>query len=447
MNHWKLTIWTLLLLLGGSVLEGRAQDNVLARAERMYGHLAAGRGDSIYAALNDEARRQLSPAVFNDTWRQLEAQFGPLKQAGAWKLEQAQGVTLYCRDLVFERYRLRLLLAFDADGRMNTIRVVPAPEPVAAPAVSFDDRVMEERDITVGADGFRLPGTLTLPRVADGRKVPCVVLVHGSGPNDRDETIGPNKPFRDLAWLLARRGIAVVRYDKRTRVYGADVVPLGRKLDMDVETGDDAVAAVALARTLPEVAADSVFVLGHSQGGMMAPRIAERSGKVAGIIVLAGLVRPFEDALLEQSEYIASLSGASGQAQAQLDGLKRQVDNVKRLGTDAFNDSIPLPLNIPKEYWQFLKRYNPIATAASLECPVLVLQGERDYQVTMLDYGLWRVGLLKKGNASFKSYPALNHLLQEGKGKATPFEYQKAVPVPDYVADDIAGFIRGRDIR
>lgn len=447
MDHFKYSILVLLFLLNGGGWKGWAQDNNLARAERIYTHLVEDRGDSIYAALNAEAQRQLSPAVFNDTWKQMEKQFGPFKSAGEWELEHAQGMTLYCRNLTFERYTLRLLLVFDTDGCMNTIRMVPAPVQATTPVVTFDEALMEERDIAVGADGYRLLGTLTLPRVKDGRKMPCVVLVHGSGPNDRDETVGPNKPFRDLAWGLARRGIAVIRYDKRTKVYGANIVPSGRVMDMDVETCDDAIAAAEFARTLPEVATDSIFVLGHSQGGLMAPRIAQRSDAVAGIIILAGPARPFEDLVLEQSEYLASLSGGNEQTRVQLDELKRQTANVKRLGTEAFCDTIPLPLNIPRTYWEFLRTYNPIGTAATLKCPVLVLQGERDYQVTMLDYGLWRMGLLQKKNAVFKSYPALNHLLQEGKGKSTPFEYQKAQSVPGYVMDDVAGFIRGKDIR
>lgn len=448
MDNWKITIWALFFLLGGSALKGWAQDDRRARAERIYEHLVEGRGDSIYAALNDEGRRQLSPAVFADTWRQLTGQFGALQSAGAWTQEAVQGVELCRRDLTFERYRLRLLVGFDADGRLNTIRVVPAPEPAGAPAVAFDRTLMEERDTVVVTDGYRLPATLTLPRLKEeGRRVPCVVLVHGSGPNDRDETIGPNKPFRDLAWLLAYRGIATLRYDKRTKVYDADCVPQGRRLDMDVETVDDALSAVRLAACLPQVAADSVFVLGHSQGGMMAPRIARRSPQVAGIIIVAGPARPFEDLLVEQSEYLASLTTPSEQTHAQLDELKRQVANVKRLGTPAFSDTIALPLGLPKGYWEFLRAYRPVEVAANLDCPLLVLQGERDYQVTMQDYGLWLMGLLTRPKAQLKSYPALNHLLQEGKGKSTPLEYNEARPVPSYVADDVAGFIRGRDVR
>lgn len=173
MDNWKITIWALLFLLGGSALKGWAQDDRRARAERIYEHLVEGRGDSIYAALNDEAQRQLSPAVFADTWRQLTGQFGALKSAGAWTQEAVQGVELCRRDLTFERYRLRLLVGFDADGRLNTIRVVPAPEPAGAPAVAFDRTLMEERDTVVVTDGYRLPATLTLPRLKEeGRRAP-----------------------------------------------------------------------------------------------------------------------------------------------------------------------------------------------------------------------------------------------------------------------------------
>ena len=439
-----------MVCLCGCTGVSRAQnDEGMARAQRVYEHFVAGQGDSIYAALNAEARNMLSPQVFRDTYRQLEAQFGPLQTVGAWKRDEAQGVIFYYRDMTFRRYALRLLLAFDEDGRMNTIRMVPAPEPVEAPQVVFDGEVLEEREVVVGADGYRLPGTLTLPRavVAAGRKVPCVVLVHGSGPNDRDETVGPNKPFRDLAWGLAKQGVAVIRYDKRTKVYGADIVPEGKHLDMDTETCDDAVAAVTFAKALPEVAADSVFVLGHSQGGLMAPCIARRSESVAGIIILAGPARSLEDILVEQTAYLASLSGETNGSKAQLDELRRQADNVKRLGTAEFNDSIPLPLGLPKEYWEYLKRYDPVAEVAALKCPVLVLQGERDYQVTMQDYGLWLMALLPNRHAQLKSYPSLNHLLQEGKGKSTPLEYNEARSVPAYVVKDIAGFIRGKDVR
>lgn len=356
--------WALILLLLGNVYGGFAQDANTARAQHIYELFVAGQGDSIHAALNRELQEKLAPALFNDSFRQAEKMFGKSISKGEWKTDSAQGITIYYSDVEFERYNLRFLVAFDADGALNTIRLVPAPAVSTAQPVAYDKTKMDERDITLGADGYKLPGTLTLPKRAVGSdvcRVPCVILVHGSGPHDRDETIGPNKPFRDLAWGLAERGIAVVRYEKRTKAYGAACVPAGRELDYDTEAVDDAVAIVEQVRALPELAPDSVYVLGQ-----------------------------------------------------------------------------------PRSYWLFANAYKPVEVAAKLKLPIFVLQGERDYQVTMEDFGLWRSGLLHCKNAYFKSYPKLNHLLQEGSGKATPFEYSHASPVPAYVMDDIASFVRGK---
>ena len=145
---------------------------------------------------------------------------------------------------------------------------------------------------------------------------------------------------------------------------------------------------------------------------------------------------------VEQTAYVSSLTDASGVAGQQIEDIKRQADNIKKLGTPEFDDKIPLLLGIPRSYWAFANVYKPVEVAAGLALPMLILQGERDYQVTMEDFGLWRLGLLRNKNAFFKSYPKLNHLLQEGSGKATPFEYYRESPVAGYVIEDIASFIR-----
>lgn len=436
----------LLCFLWSNVYGIFAQDANRVRAQHIYEWFAAGQGDSIYIALNKELQGKLSPVMFNGTFRETEKVFGKLQSKSEWQTENVQGGTLYYSDLKFERYDFRFILAFDADGAMNTIRLSPVPATSVTPSVAYNEKKMSERDITVGAEGFQLPGTLTVPKfatVAEARKVPCIILVHGSGPHDRDETIGPNKPFRDIAWGLAERGIAVIRYDKRTKTYGADCVPAGRVLDYDTEVVDDVLSAVALAKTLPEIASDSIYVLGHSLGGTLAPRIAERSKELAGIIVLAGLARPFEDAVEEQTVYIMSLAPASAEAKMQFADLKEQLNNVRKLGTNAFDEQIPLPLNLPRSYWEFANAYKPVSVAAKLKLPIFVLQGERDYQVTMEDFAFWRFGLWRNKNAFFKSYPKLNHLLQEGTEKATPMEYSRASSVPAYVLNDLAAFAHG----
>lgn len=186
--------WALILLLLGNVYGGFAQDANTARAQHIYELFVAGQGDSIHAALNRELQEKLAPALFNDSFRQAEKMFGKSISKGEWKTDSAQGITIYYSDVEFERYNLRFLVAFDADGALNTIRLVPAPAVSTAQPVAYDKTKMDERDITLGADGYKLPGTLTLPKRAVGSdvcRVPCVILVHGSGPHDRDETIVP----------------------------------------------------------------------------------------------------------------------------------------------------------------------------------------------------------------------------------------------------------------
>ena len=445
MNFSFLYKWALVLgLLLGPVVAVFAQDANMDRAKHVYELFVANQGDSIHALLTEELQEKLSPEVFKDMFKQSEKQFGQLQSKGEWQKESAQGITLYHSDLKFERYSLRFLLSFDADGKMNTIRLMPVPAASTARPVVYNKEKMLERDVTVGADGFKLPGTLTLP--VGKRKVPVVIFVHGSGPQDRDETVGPNKPFRDLAWGLAERGIATLRYEKRTKAYGAACVPEGREIDYDTESVDDAVAIAAWAKTLPEVDSDSVYVLGHSLGATLAPRIAEQADGLAGIILVAALARPFEDAIVEQVTYISSLKDSSDSAKKQIAEIKKQADNTKKLGTPEFDDKIPLLLDIPRSYWEFANAYKPVEVAVKLTLPMLILQGERDYQVTMEDFGLWRFGLLRNKNAFFKSYPKLNHILQEGSGKATPFEYERESPVVGYVMDDIVSFIRNGNL-
>ncbi|MCD8079775.1 MAG: alpha/beta fold hydrolase [Bacteroides sp.] len=283
---------------------------------------------------------------------------------------------------------------------------------------------------------YELPGILKLP--AGAGPFPVAVLVHGSGPSDRDATFGPNKIFRNMADRLAEKGIATIRYDKRTLVYGAGWEKEGTGT-FDDETVNDAIAAVWQATTLPELS--SVYVIGLSLGANLAPRIAQRAGDVAGIVMMAGSPRPLNQLLAEQFEYLLS-HGQPGLNREVVDQVKKVCDNLDLYGTEEYDDSLGFPLNIGSEaYWQFAMKYDAMETLRSLSIPALILQGERDYQVTMKDYACWQQGLTDRPNVSMKSYPALNHLFFEGEGICLPSEYEQGKPVASYVIEDIAAFI------
>ncbi len=289
----------------------------------------------------------------------------------------------------------------------------------------------KERAVTVGEGEWKLPGTLTVP-VGAG-PFPAVVLVHGSGPNDRDETVGGAKVFKDLAEGLASRGVVVLRYEKRTLQYRARLAGIGGKFTVQEEAVEDAAKAIALVRTQAEVNGRRVFVVGHSLGGYVAPRIAEADGKLAGIVLMAGNVRPIEDLLVEQVMYM----GITGK---QMDNAKALQAKVKKL--EAGDEDSPAFGGVPVSYWVDLKDYDPAAAAKRLGIPMLILQGERDYQVTMTDFGLWKSAVGSGKGVVMKSYPALNHLFVAGEGKSMPAEYGKPGHVAAVVIDDIAKFVK-----
>lgn len=309
---------------------------------------------------------------------------------------------------------------------------------LATPAPA-QQREVTERDTAVISGTLRLPATLSIPQDASG--APAVVLVHGSGPNDRDETVGANKPFRDLATGLSRQGIVVLRYDKRSRV--APLTFLGRPFTVDDEVVDDALLAVALLRGVPEVDPSRIVVLGHSLGGMMAPRIGARDPALAGLIILAGANRPLTDMIEDQIAYMRTLPGADTAAlDAALARLQPDLDAIRAL-TPADSTSPKLRFGAPPAYWLDLAAYDAVAVASRLPMPLLVLQGGRDYQVTMTDYEAWRTGLAGNPEAEFRDYPSLNHLFIAGSGPSSPAEYGVAGHVDQQVIADIADWILG----
>lgn len=268
-------------------------------------------------------------------------------------------------------------------------------------------------------------------------------MVQGSGPSDRDETIGPNAPFRDIAHGLAKKGIASIRYDKRTFVYKEKMAESIDSVTVEEETIQDAISAVRLAQQQPDVDPDKVVVLGHSLGGMLAPRIVaeDNDDAIKAIIMMAACARPLEDVIIDQYQYLLGLDGWGSQDQEIMDKLKAEAGNVRKLRTNAMLNNLDLPLGLPVAYWADLARYDQVETAKNLKIPMLILQGGRDYQVTSRDYELWQQALDKKHKVTFKYYPDLNHLFIAGTGKSTPKEYDTAGTVSGKVIDDIAEFI------
>ena len=429
-------MWTRLLALLFLALLARADQDPAVAGRKALDLLLARNFSAFSQLLAASAKEKIAPDFLRQrVAAELDA-FGKTEEIGKPVIAKAGADSLVSFPVRFSKVAVNVQFTLNQSGQVAGLFFRPADTPLPPvwqrPAYSKPASFLE-REVIVGSDEWKLPGTLTVP-LGKG-PFAAIVLVHGPGPNDRDETMFSNRMFKDLAEGLASRGFVVLRYDKRSKVYGEKMT--GTPYSLRQETVDDAVRAIALARQQPEVNPKRVFAIGHSLGGYAIPRIAVADGKLAGAIVMAGNARPIEDVVLEQNEYMLQLRrGDTSQDQRRLEALKAEVAKVKALAPG--KDNPPVVLGLPSAYLLDLKGYNPAAEARKLALPMLILQGERDIQVSMLDFEMWKSALAGRKGASFHAYPTLNHLFMAGEGPGSPAEYRQAGNVSVTVIDDIA---------
>ena len=305
---------------------------------------------------------------------------------------------------------------------------------------------MYTEKVKVIADpAYPLDGLLTLPDGTDG-PVPAVVMVHGSGSSNKDEKVMKLTPFKDLAEGLAKRGIASVRYDKRTFVYGFKM----RKqiITAREETIDDAVAALELLQKDRRIDPDRIFILGHSMGAMLAPRIDAEGGNARGIVMLAGSPIPLEEIVLRQlkqgqtrNPLLKAFTWAEYKfCVKKFAGLRQMSDEEAK--QKKFMNSMTL------YYFKDLSRKSASDYLLENEKPALIMQGGKDFQVLEnVDFKAFQEQLADRPNVTYKFYPELNHCFVNGIYndilKASK-EYSVEQHIGDEVFDDIAAFIRAQ---
>jgi dienelactone hydrolase len=413
----------LMVMLAGGEAEGSWE-----RVGRdIVGEMGAQSWDKVTARFDATMAAALPAEQLGRAWRSLLADAGPFRGVTRATVADQAGMHVVVVTAAFEKKPADIKIALDGKEKIAGLFLIPAAaDPATWQPPVYGRQPVVEKAVTVGP--FKLPGKLMLPQ---GRGPwPAVVLVHGSGPSDEDETVGASRPFRDLALGLAAHGVASLRYVKRTAHAPAS---FGKTFTLHEETIDDARAAVALLSGGADIDHRRIFVLGHSLGGYAAPRIAAGDPQVAGIIILAGSTRPLDVLLVEQIKYLspALLPKAEETARAIRNPSLAAHDLVDVLGA-----------KLPGSYFLDMRSHDPTVTVAGLKVPVLVLQGERDYQVGRADYDGWARALAGHGNARLKLYPRLNHLFASGTGPSRPEEYLRPDQhVDEEVVRDVVSFI------
>ncbi|QRP50073.1 S9 family peptidase [Amycolatopsis sp. FDAARGOS 1241] len=374
------------------------------RFEEVAGRFAAG------------LRAAVSAWALRAAWATAVAAHGPAVLAGTAAVEPVQAGLVQVRVPVggFD-----VVMSVGEDGLVHGLRLTPAADSVWTPPSYADPSAFTEREITLGAAG----ATVTAPVAGCGAGV---VLLAGGGPFDRDETSGPNKPLKDLAWGLAGRGVAVVRFDKLTHEHAAGFT-------MTDEYVPFALEALDVLRRQPGVT--RVFVAGHSMGGKVAPRVAEADPAVAGLVILAGDAQPMHHAAVRVARYL----GLDGSI---VERFARQASLVDSARLTSRTPSADLPFGWPASYWLDLRGYDPVATTARLTTPVFLAQGGRDYQVTVADdLSCWLAGLTGRPGVTSKVYETADHLFMPGQGRSTAADYARPGHVDAAVVADVAEWV------
>lgn len=334
--------------------------------------------------LDPALRPALTPTRLSAAWRRLVGALGPLRSWQADPAPSADGRRGYLLD--FDQGRARALLGFGPAGTVTGLWFAPEPP---------GSRQARGIELAVGEAPLLCGATLALP--GGGGRHPAALLLGPLGALDRDASAGGRKPLRDLADELASRGVASLRFDRRTVAWPAGNDP---RLDLEREVAADAVQALVALRARPEVDPDRVFVVGLGVGGTLAPEVAARVPRSAGAVVVGSPPQGWPLALVAQ----ARAQGAPGSAEVLQ--VERDADRALhgRLGDDTF-------LGYAGAWWTDLSARDPVAGAARLGRPVLFLRGDQDTLVREADLAAIRRQTARLKLVELETLPGVDGLL------------------------------------
>ena len=386
------------LLCIGKVSFSQNVISLFNKANSFFDYMEAGKYDTAHMFFEEKAKEKITVDNLKQIWTSIKSKYGSVKSIDAIQ-SKIQGeyfsVTVEGK---FQNEDQNFILGFNKAEKMVGLYMPPKLATYTLPTYA-DTTKYQEKSLYLNTKGHQLAAVVTTPKNVSN--FPIVVLVHGSGPSDMDETIGANKPFKDIAIGLAAKGIASIRYVKRTLLYPGDFT---KTFTIKEEVTDDALAAIATAKTVKGADLKNIYLFGHSLGGMLAPQMATLAPELNGIILAAAPARKLTDIIIEQNKYFFDLAkDTTAKGKKEFDAVLVDIDRskVKELGAMKPDSLI---IGLPVSYWISLNTYDQVAVAKKLNKRIFVVQGGNDFQVSKQDYSLWDAALNKKKNVSLKFY-------------------------------------------
>lgn len=378
--------------------------------------------EEAYSFLDEVVKSEITFSEFLEIEKLLINQFGKYNRI----IEVNNEVNTYYYYVDFEKNKIDIQITINEKEKIIGFYLLPHKE--------FKNQNPLNTYLTIKSIDIELTGTLLIPQ---NNKKKLVIFIHGSGAQDRDESIFENKPFKDIAEKLYLSGISSYRFDKRTFLYPNS---LNENSTIDDEVTNDVLNVINFFKKDSIFKEFEIILIGHSFGGYLLPRIKNKTNYVSKLIFLAANSRPIDKLILEQYQYLYTINPS--------EILGNEINKIKEkiefLNSKKFNLQSPkekLPLNLPAYYWKSILDYDLEKEIKNIKTPVMIIQGERDYQVTMKDFIIWKK-LLKNNNKNyFKVYPKLNHIFMEGEGLSKPDEYLFKGVVSDLLIKDIEDFI------
>ncbi len=418
------------------------EDSLMQLSERYATQFTQGDFKTVTGNFSSKVKYVLNEDSLKTTFQNLVSNIGMFENVESVEISNKTDTHITI-DVVL-RYvvnGVKISFTYNQKNQLEALNFVYAPK--TEEPTETDELI--ETAITIGEGELTLDGRLTMPGgkyALKSSKTPVVIFVHGSGQSDFDQTIGAaaNKPFKDLAHGLAKQGVASLRYNKRFYQYPQLAQD---NMNINAEVLEDVTKAIDFVKQ--NEALGDIYIVGHSFGAMMAPKIAKDNPDVAGIISLAGSPRNLADVIMDQNLDILNRDSNYSEKQKSkiIEMLQEHIDKAKSAKADDEQTDI---LGISSKYWASLNEIDSGAIAKSLDTPMFFLQGSADFQMNPNnDFEIWQEVLQGKENVQFKLYDGLNHLFMPTSGKTDTTEYDIKSNVSEEVILDIANWINSQD--